>query len=403
MKELLKHIICLTALLATSLLSGADTPLPDLRRSRISAPPIYSGDGTIVIFSSQSHAAYRAPILVFVNRTRELFQGGLNLNLGSLKCPLEIRIGDKSDGDTSVLTARLRDEQGNLHERIDLPDPEAADLTRFRRAVAVAFLRAWMVDSGGTDETMKDLPNWLIDGMMRYLEGVHRQEDFDRTYQLWTEGHLPVADKLYSFDSATAYAEPAVAAVLAGWFLEKRGRAFKVLLKNAATGTEWSSEMVAELLVEGFSGSFDRMMDLRMLDLGCRVIIPGITTAGIVSRFCSELLLFPSDYGMMFNQTNACCTFKDAVALPESDALKEAARAQALKIRVASAGRDGTLLAVSEQYEKFLVALAAGSEPAQLMPLLMQAESMRRDLESRVGSGHVLKRKNFEDENEQKR
>jgi len=33
--------------------------------------------------------------------------------------------------------------------RIELPDPEAADLAKFRRAICAALLRAWMVDAGG--------------------------------------------------------------------------------------------------------------------------------------------------------------------------------------------------------------------------------------------------------------
>lgn len=359
-------------------------PLPLTGTPRMLAPPIYAGDGAVVVFASEARKDYRGPILIFVNRTRANFQSGVNLKLGSKKCPLEIRIGDKNDGDTSVLTARLRDVNGNLSERIELPDPEAADLTLFRRAVIVAFLRAWMVDDGGTDATMQNLPGWLIDGMMRYVSGEHRQEDFDRVYQLWSNACLPTADELYAFESHAAYAEPAVAAVLAGWFLEKRGHTFKRLLKNSAHGAAWSADAAAQLLADDFHGGFDRMLDTRFYALGGRVIKPGVTSEGIVSRFRSELLLFPTDYGMMFSNTNFCYSFRKAVDSSDCREIRQAALDKALAIRVMAAGRDGSLLALAESYEVFLQTLASGAESSRLLSLLTRAQTMQRELEHRV-------------------
>ncbi|MFO7937091.1 MAG: hypothetical protein R6V06_05740 [Kiritimatiellia bacterium] len=367
----------------------------ELNRSSISARPIHSGDGSVVIFSSQARRHYRGPVLIFVNRTKTLFQSGLNLKLGSDKCPLEIRIGDKSNGDRSVLTARVRDVNGGIRERIDLPDPEAADLNQFRRAVAVAFLRVWMLENGGTDKTMRDLPSWLINGMMRFLQGKYRQADLDRTYLLWSHGCLPPAERLYSFNSFAAKEEPAVASVLTGWFLEKRGHAFKLMLKKTALGVEWSPQTAAAILVDGFQGDFDRIFDLRMFALGRRVIQPGVTTPGIMSRFRSELLLFPSDYGMMFNKTNFVYTFRDAVRFSDRHAIKQAASEKALKIRAVTAGRDGALLALSEKYGRFLRALAGGENESDLLSMLRQAEAMRLDLEKSLEDGKILKRKDF--------
>ena len=363
------------------------------RKPSFPAPPMYSGDGTVVVLASIAKASYRGPVLVFVNRTRNMFLQGLNIKPGSLNCPLEIKIGDKSDGDSSVLSARIRDQRGNLRERIELPDPEAADLTRFKRAIVVAFLRVYMVDAGGTDKTMQNLPNWLIDGVIRYLEGSQRQADLDRTHILWSTGCLPPAEVLYAFDSYDAQREPAVAAVLAGWFLEKRGRTFKILMKGVANGKVWSSEYAAEVLGEElFAGDFDMMLDMRLHIQGRRIVKPGVTTAGIMRRFRSELLLFPSDYGMMFSQKRDCYTFLDAVADSENIDVRRSAVERAVKIKMAAVGRDGMLLAVSEQYVKFLEAVAEGVKPGELIKILTQVESMRHDLENRLDSGAVLMR-----------
>jgi hypothetical protein len=59
---------------------------------------------------------------------------------------------------------------------------------------------------------------------------------------------------------------------------------------------------------------------------------------------------------------------------------------------MATVGRDGMLLAVSERYVKFLEALAEGAEQGEILKILMQAESMRRDLENQLKSGAVLQR-----------
>ena len=380
----------LTTLMLFCYASQTEADTNQLRRTLLPAPPIYSGDNAVVVYSSQQRAAYRGAVLVFVNRSREMFQYGLNMKLGSQNHPVEIRIGDKSDGDTSVLTARLRDAKGNVRERIELPDPEGADLERFQRALAVAFLRIWMVEAGGTEATMRNLPNWLINGMMRYMQGTNRQLDFDRTYLIWSHGCLPTAEELFAFESFAADQEPAVAAVLAGWFLEKRAHAFKALLKETATGRKWSVSSVAELLTGNQFNDFDRTFDLRMLELGRRVIQPGITTAGIVSRFRSELLLFPTDYGMMFNSTNAYLDFAHAITLLDNSAVLQAARYKILQLRAAAAGRDGTLLALSERYELFLRSLATAKEPEVLETLLREADEARREIEQRVAKGVVL-------------
>jgi len=398
----LKNLSRAVRLLAVMLLSltvvhevfGADElpPLKEMRRQRnIPAAPICSGDGAVVVYSSVAKASYRGPVLIFINQTRNMFLQGLNMKLGSLSCPLEVKIGDKNDGDTSVLSARIRDVKGGLRERIELPDAEAADLTKFRRAVVVAFLRAYMLEAGGTQKTMQDLPNWLIDGLLRHLVGNKRQADLDRTHLLWSNGCIPPAEYLYRFDSYAAKQELAVAAVLAGWFLERRGKVFKVLIDDVAKGRKWSPEYIAGLLSGTYAGGFDMLLDMRLYALGRRVIQPGLSTKGIMRRFKSELLLFPSDYGMMFNQKKPYYTFREAVADSGNIDLRRAARDQVVRVRMASVGRDGMLIAVSEGYIKFLGAFVAGAEQEKLMQMLTQAESLKRALEQRLESGEVRK------------
>lgn len=368
---------------------------PSVGRTVLMAPPICSKDNTVSVYAPVSKAGYRAPVLLFVDRTREELQRALRLKFGSQLCPLEVVIGGKSDGDQRVLSSRLREESGRYKERIELPDPEAADLGRFRRAVFVAMLRGWMVEAGGAEATPQDLPLWLIDGVLRSANREARQADTDRTLLLWSRACLPVASELFAFDSVAATREPAVAAVLAGWFLEKHptGIPFESLLRAAATGTPWEAGRVASLLAGTEDpAAFDEALDRWLLAEGRQVIMPGLTTKEIVRRFRSHLLLYPCDYDKNIGQEKAGLTFQEAAARADDQAVRSVAQNQAVSIRMSVLGRDGMLLAVSEAYARFLEALARGEKRGELSRLLVVAEGMRKELEHKTARGEVLKR-----------
>lgn len=368
---------------------------PRLPRGAAPAAPVYSSDGTVTVFAPGHKAGYRMPVLTFVTQFSAELQRVLRLKLGTQLAPLEVAIGGKSDGDTRVLTARLRDAGGVVRERIELPDPETADLDLFRRAICVALLRGWMVEAGGTEATMQDVPAWLIDGLLRYIDRGRRQADIDRTLLLWSRACLPPATALVEADSQAATREPAVAAVLAGWLMERRDGVshFEHLLRAAATGVPWSVEQVARLLAgSNDMFAFDEHVDRRMLSEGRVVARPGLTTAGIVRRFRAYLLLYPAFYDKNFSDTHPWCTFQQAVVRAEAPEVRAAAAVQSVRMRVAAVGRDGMLLAVADAYGAFLSALARGAEQGELARLLLEAEGMRGTLERRVASGEVFQR-----------
>jgi hypothetical protein len=368
---------------------------PGLVRADPPSAPVYSRDGVVAVYAPRSKAGYRMPVLTFVTQHSADLQRTLRLKLGSQACPLEIVIGGKSDGDTRVLAARLRDPGGGVRERIDLPDPETADLALLRRAVSVALLRAWMVDAGGTEATMRDLPMWLVDGILRYMNRDQRQADMDRTLWLWARAGLPAAAALVAADSAAATREPAVAAVLASWFMDRRDGVslFETLLRGAATGTAWSSDGAARLLMNADDPvRFDEWVDQRLLAEGRMVARPGLTTDGIVRRFRAHLLLYPAFYGKKLGEQHVWCSFQEAVPQAGDPEVRSAASAQRLRVKMAAVGRDGMLLAVSEAYDAFLEALAKGAKQGELDRLLREAEGMRRTLEERAGRGEVFQR-----------
>lgn len=389
----------MSLLLAGSLAARGAPPQaplgPRLPRMDLPAAPVTSRDGAVVVYAPQAKAGYRAPVLMFVDRTREELKLSTRLKLGSMKCPLEVAIGGKSDGDKRVLNSRLRDPDGGLRERIELPDPEAADLTRFKHAICVALLRAWMVEAGGVEGTMCDLPMWLVDGVVRYTDRETRQADLDRTLLLWSHACLPAAGELFGAESVAAKREPAVSGLLASWFLERRDgvNLFESLLRSAATGTAWSPKAASILLAETADlAAFDAYVDSRMLSERRVVVKPGLTTEGIVRRFRAHLLLFPAYFGKTLGQNTSWCTFHEAALRAADPEVKASAIRQAVRIKMAAVGRDGMLLAVSEAYVAFLDAVARGASDGELTRLLLTAEGMRRDLEKRAAQGVVLQR-----------
>ncbi len=359
------------------------------------AAPFYSSDGAIAVYAPLAKAAYRAPVLSFANQRRAELQRAFRLKLGTPACPLEIMIGNRSDGDTRVLTTRLLDPDGGLRERIELPDPEAADLDIFKRALGIALLRAWMVAAGGTEESMRDLPIWLIDGALRHIDRDRRQADIDKTLLLWSRACLPPAAELFASDSVAARQEPAVAAVLAGWFIEKRAgvNVFEALLRSAATGTGWSPAEAARLLADTEDlAEFDRHVDNRFLTEGRVVVTPGVTSAGIVRRFRSNLLLLPTYFGKLKGNKRAWYPLSAIWEYANDPDIRRAASAQALKVKLAAIGRDGMLIAVADAYALFMERLAAGDNPDRLARLLDEAELMRGTLERVTAKGEVTQR-----------
>lgn len=389
------RLLLLSGALAWAVAAPAQRDGLRVAQSGAKAAPVYSKDGTVVVFAPSAKAGYRMPVLSFVSQRSEELQRAVRLKLGSQACPLEIAIGGQSDGDARVLTARLRDPGGGVRERIELPDPEAADLATFRRAICVALLRAWMVEAGGTEATMRDLPAWLIDGVLRYMDRETRQADVDRTLLLWSRACLPPAADLFAAESLATTREPAVAAVLASWFLERRKDRplFEALLRGAATGTAWSPEAAGELVAGTKDLSeLDAYVDQRLLSDGRVVAKPGLTTAGILRRFRSHLLLYPAFYGKSLGQTRPWCSFQEAAVRSGDPEVRASASAQCGRVRLAAVGRDGMLLAVAEAYVAFLEALERGEKAGELSRLLTEAEGMRRALEEKAARGAVLQR-----------
>ncbi len=365
-------------------------------KARLPAAPFYSADRGICVRSSVAREGYRAPVLGFVDRIRSELTQAFRLPIVPTDYQLDIWIGEKSDGDTRVLAGRIKTLDNTWVERIELVDPEAADLEQIRFCVGKALLRAYLLKNGGKVESLDLLPPWVVQGVMRSTDQRQRQRDMDTTIRYWSRAQLPFASALFSADQSPACSDRAVAAVLAGYLLEKRPKynALEVLLLDAAAGKTWQPQRVAQLTIETPDlHALDRFMDFWFIRQTRAVFLPGLTTSEIVRRFRSYLLIYPASSDTIGSYTNkAGMSFEEMVHAFEHPDVRRAADVQLTKIRLAALGRDDQLCALAEAYTRLLggVAYSKKASVVDLEQLFNAAEDQRRELEQAVANGQEL-------------
>jgi len=365
-------------------------------RMLMPAAPVFSNDRLICVRSSQAMAGYRTPVLLFTDNARSEFFRASTLTFTSPPAQLEIVIGNKRDGDKQVLSSRLRLSERDVVERIELPDPEAADLALLRQAIWASLYRSWLVvSSGGEEKTLTKIPRWVAEGAVRKMDKATWASDIDRVLSLWSQALLPPARVLLAAKS-DATTEPALGSALVAFLSERRGtegkRPLDVLLKNAGTGADWAAEKVAAATTETTDlEKLDEELDLWLLALSKKVVLPGMTSEGVLQRFRASLLIYPSDYGKVFSSTRPCITLQDLLKTRDDPILKKAALGQARRIGLAVIGRDAALIGVAERYIAFLEGYATGKKDAELVQLLMLADAQQKALEQAVKDGKTVR------------
>lgn len=384
-----------------------EEPLPLSPKALLAATPVRSGDKCVTVRSSAAMEGYRAPVLMFVQRAREEFLRAANLKMAAKDLSLDVAIGNQRDGDTRVLAGRVRLRDGGVGERIELPDPEAADLALLRYHVWMALYRSWLVSASGSEAVLERLPVWLMEGAVRRMDTETWPADVDRALLLWSRACLPTAQDLLVAESAAFEAEPSLGAVLADYLMSRKvfmaapaqapavGREVResvldALIREAAKGQAWDVERLAEWVTgDADALALDRDLDLWLSALGRKVLVPGLTTEGTVRRFRANLLIYPTDYGIFFDQRKPWMTFQELAASADP-ALRKAAVRHVVQVQMAVAGRDSTLLALAEAYSQFLRAVAAGKKPKEVNVLLMKAEAQRKGLEEALKGGKMI-------------
>jgi len=251
-----------------------------------------------------------------------------------------------------------------------------------------------MTSVARNESTLACLPKWLVPGWIRRLDPVRWQADVDRVLLLWSRACLPPVAELLAEESPAILREPAISAVLADYLTEKKtGTSVLERFLTQTNGVPaWRVQSLSQRAVgEADVARLDEQWDAWLMAKGRRISAPGETRQGGVRLFRSGLLLYPSDYGIVFNPHKSWLTLQEVVERGDDPTIRRAAAGQIAGVVSSAAGRDGTLLAVANDYVRFLKSVAAGEKRDVMEKLLEQAELRRKQMEQAVAGDRVLK------------
>ncbi len=312
---------------------------------------------------------FRLPILQFVSsQVRELER------VYKLQMPkregfgIFVNVGDGRTNDMRVVSRRIRRSEGGLQTRIFLPSPGFSDLDELRFAVAQAYIRAWIFRNGGSTN---EPPEWVVQGIVRALNGTTQDADTRFVLDLWSKARLPYFPALCTDLRKVQGPAVALSGYLVGWMKEKH--LVRPLLDRLASGKPWDGKRLAEELT-GDTDPFlqDRASDERLARLTRSVLTPGQASDWDLTVFASRLLLYPE----FFDRTGVrFWTFRQAAALAaETPAVRAAAWQKSREILFCAIGRGDALAETATSYRAFLLAVAQGKSAEELEPFLAAAD-----------------------------
>lgn len=372
---------------------GGEVTAEPTVRPRLPAAPVTSHDGTLVVGAATETADFRLPVLTFVGEFRAELMRATGLQFGSRKRPVIVSLG-RAHGEKGAALSRVRDVHGRLRQQVEVPDPDQVDLDELRVVLARAFVRDWLVETGGEGPAAggAEPPEWLLRGLARRQVRESRMLDFEQTYRLWSRGRLPLLVDLLGSDSVAAR-EPAVASVLAGYVCEGGAAAerLRTLLTPLATGGVWRAASVLKLLEpSGDAVAGERAWDAWLLAGGRTVMVPGVTPPGALRRFCSQLRLYPADVAAPVADGWRGIGPEALMAVADQPWARLLAARKQHQVRVAAFGRDGTLLGIAEAYAAFFDCLATRGPSEQAAVLLQAAHIRLRDAAQQAAAGKIL-------------
>lgn len=352
--------------------------------------PIVSYDGALVIGAATETADLRLPVLTFAGTVRSELAAATGLTFGSRRRPVSLTLG-RAHGERGASLTRVRDAAGVLREQVDVPDPDAVDLDELRFVLVRAFLRTWLADAAGTVPPTEP-PLWFVRGLARRQSRDQRLLDFEQTYRLWSRGRLPLLSTLLEPDSL-ALDEPAVASVLTGFISGEDApeQRFRTLLEPLAAGEAWRAEAVLALVVpSGDVVACERVWDVAMLATARTVIVPGVTSPGVLRRFYAQLRLYPADVAAPVGDGWRGRTPAALLAVAEQPWARRLAVLKRRQMEGAAIGRDATLMRVAQDYALFFHAMTAGVDPQRAVALLHAAQERLRDAAQQAATGKML-------------
>lgn len=320
-----------------------------------------SSDGFIRVVAydnPRDEVGFRLPILAFAGKTVDSLAKAFDIKRERTDEPkLVIYAMDGRTNDVRVIVRRESTKDGADVMKIYLPSPGYSDLDEFRTGIARAFLGM-------------DLPDWVVQGLIRCEDDTLRREDERFVLNLWSEARLPFFPALCTDMRAAKGKAAALPGYIAGWIRERK------ILRQLAKDRKWDGRRLAALLTDEIDPVLqDRVSDERLARLARSVLEPGECGKWELDFFSSRLSLYSPVFGIPLCKTGFTCSFRDAIGENGTNLLlRTAAFLKTREIPIYALGRGDEMQSVSEAYVRFLLSLAGGEKTERLEMLLKDAD-----------------------------
>lgn len=324
---------------------------------------------------------FRLPILQFTTRLLRDLSRVYRLEMPRGEPGLVIHALSGRTNDVRVISRVMRRGK-NMLTRLWLPSPGFSDLEALRFAIVNAYLLAWTERNRPANAVgpVAAVPGWLVQGVLRAMDGQTMDDDKHAVLELWSQAALPYFPRICSSLRAGTGQDAVFNGYIVSWMREKK--LVRKMLEGLAAGKALDgADLAVALTGETAPEQQDRVSDERLARLTRSVLSPGQATPWDVKVFTSRLLLYPSEFDKNIGAKSTSCTFREAIArAAENPAVREAAWQKAREMPFCAIGRGPALAEVSELYRQFLVGLARGDAPAVLGPLLDAAEARMQEI-----------------------
>jgi len=344
-----------------------------------------SADGFVEVVAADvpgDPVGFRLPILQFTTRHLRELERVYRLTMPRGEAGLAIHALEGRTNDVRVISRVFPRRKKGVLTRVWLPSPGYSDIDALKFAVTKAYFRAWVDRSrpDGSKTPAAEVPDWLVLGAMRCLDGETVDEDKRAILDLWSSAGMPFFPTLCRNLRAGTGLDAVFCGYVVAWMRERK--IFRKTLEGFAAGRPWDAARLAADLTEAETPQEqDRTSDERLARLTRAVLSPGRATPWDLKVFTSRLLLYAPEFDKNIGTNSTSCTFREAIARAADDsALREAAAVKAREMPFYAIGRGSALAEVSEAYRRFLLALARGEKPEALEPLLDAAETALQEI-----------------------
>lgn len=320
-----------------------------------------SADGFIRVVAydnPRDEVGFRRPILSFAGNLVDSLSKTFDVKRVNVKEPgLIIYAMDGRTNDTRVIVRPETRPNGSKVVKIFLPSPGYSDMDELRAGIAKSFAGA-------------DMPDWLVQGILRCCDEETRREDIRFVLELWMSGRLPFFPALCTDLRTGKGKAAALPGYVAGWIKER-----KILGKLKEE--RWSGARLAELLTgETDPAMQDRASDERLARLARMVLAPGECGRWDLDFFSSRLMLRSPFFDIKLKSGRSVCSFEEAIDAGESNLLvRSAALLKSRELPIYALGRGDALREAADAYVRFLLGVAAGEKKDDLEKLLKKADS----------------------------